>query len=292
MPGSGDHFHATETEARRHAHDRDVRTPHRTRQSNAEPGRARVADALDAIHGTADMLDGDVRCRARPTSPSSPSATTRAPSCRRSSTRSPRDGTAGRDRVIADNASADIDRDTRASPTSRALDVRRDLATTAATVAAINAAVETLALRRIEFVLISNPDVVLAPGASRHLIERCCVRSRRRRGRTAHPERRRNASTPRRARSPRCASGVGHALFADSGRPTRGRARTARETLSPTATATSGWLSGACLLVRRQRVRRDRRVRRAATSCTSRTSISDTGSGRRAGSNSTCPTPS
>ncbi len=115
--------------------------------------------------------------------------------------------------------------------------------------AAVNAAVATLP-HDIDWVLVSNPDVVLEPGVLDRLRE-------------AGDEDPAVASVgpavynadgtlyPSARAVPSLRTGVGHAMFANlwPGNPWSRRYRNDAET--PTARRDAGWLSGSCLLVRR-----------------------------------------
>jgi N-acetylglucosaminyl-diphospho-decaprenol L-rhamnosyltransferase len=114
---------------------------------------------------------------------------------------------------------------------------------------AINAAVRTLP-ESIEFVLISNPDVMLHPGAISTLVD--FLQSDRTIAAVGPRVLNEDGTTyPSARRLPSLRTGVGHALFADlwPGNPWSRSYRADEE--GTDVVRTVGWLSGSCLLVRR-----------------------------------------
>ena len=150
--------------------------------------------------------------------------------------------------LIADNASADRER-TRSIASERGVDVL-ELPENVGYGGAINAAVAALP-QQVEFVLISNPDVELSAGAIRALVE--ALESADDIGaagpRILNPD---GSTYPSARNLPSLRTGIGHALF---GRPWPSNPWTRSyraETSSPLRRRSVGWLSGACMLVRRR----------------------------------------
>lgn len=111
----------------------------------------------------------------------------------------------------------------------------------------VNAGVD--ALGEVEFVLISNPDTVLAPGSLDTLVERA----------RTHPEAAAlgplvrdagGAVYPSARRLPSLREGLGHALFVNLW-PMNPWTRAYRQAAADIREREAGWLSGSCVLVRR-----------------------------------------
>jgi N-acetylglucosaminyl-diphospho-decaprenol L-rhamnosyltransferase len=150
--------------------------------------------------------------------------------------------------LIADNASADLER-TRTIAEERGVDVLA-LPENVGNGGAINAAVAALPAH-VEFILISNPDVALGTGAVAALVDALAgsddvgaVGPR-----ILNPD---GSTYPSARNLPSLRTGVGHALL---GRPWPSNPWTRSyraETSSPLRRRSVGWLSGACMLVRRR----------------------------------------
>lgn len=150
--------------------------------------------------------------------------------------------------LIADNASADVER-TRVIAHDRGVDVL-ELPRNLGYGGAINAGVAALP-PRVEFVLISNPDVAFGSGAISALVDAL--------GRTddagavgpriLNPD---GSTYPSARNLPSLRTGVGHALLSGPW-PSNPWTRAYRaETQSPVRRRSVGWLSGSCVLVRRR----------------------------------------
>jgi N-acetylglucosaminyl-diphospho-decaprenol L-rhamnosyltransferase len=117
--------------------------------------------------------------------------------------------------------------------------------------AAVNAAVATLP-GEVEWVLISNPDVVLGPGSLDEL-----VRLGRERGDSASVGPRvldaNGVVYPSARAVPGLRSGIGHALLGDIWSTNPWSRRYRQENQPGDEPRDAGWLSGSCLLVRRDR---------------------------------------
>lgn len=150
--------------------------------------------------------------------------------------------------LIADNASADRER-TRSIAGERGVDVL-ELPDNVGYGGAINAAIAALP-PHVEFVLISNPDVALGTGAIAALAD--ALEGAEDTGaigpRILNPD---GSTYPSARNLPSLRTGIGHALF---GRPWPSNPWTRSyraETSSPLRRRSVGWLSGACVLVRRR----------------------------------------
>jgi N-acetylglucosaminyl-diphospho-decaprenol L-rhamnosyltransferase len=150
--------------------------------------------------------------------------------------------------VIADNASADVE-------STRALVAERgarlvELGDNAGYGAAVNAAVASLP-PVVEYVLVSNPDVAMAPDALAVLVESL---DRQPDAAAVGPRILNSDGTtyPSARNLPSLRTGIGHALLGTPW-PTNPWTRAYRaETQSPDRRRSVGWLSGACVLVRRR----------------------------------------
>lgn len=150
--------------------------------------------------------------------------------------------------LIADNASADVER-TRAIADARRVEVL-ELPRNVGYGGAINAAVAALP-SQVEFVLISNPDVAFSAGAIKALVdaldraEKVAAAG----PRILNPD---GSTYPSARNLPSLRTGVGHALLSRPW-PSNPWTRSYRaETQSPLRRRSVGWLSGACMLVRRR----------------------------------------
>ena len=149
--------------------------------------------------------------------------------------------------TVADNLSADVDetRNIASSFGATVLSLGRNLGYGGA----INAAVRSVPLS-FEFVLVSNPDVLIHPGAISALQE---VMRANPRAAAAGPRVLNSDGTtyPSARRIPSLRTGVGHAFFSRIW-PSNPWTRSYRaENEIGTGVRSVGWLSGACVLIRR-----------------------------------------
>lgn len=149
--------------------------------------------------------------------------------------------------IVADNPSPQSDETIAIAEGAGATVVR--LTENAGYGGAINAAVKTLG-PEYQFLLISNPDVRLHPGSVRHLVE---AMLREPSAGAVGPKILNEDGTvyPSARRIPSLRTGLGHALFIHIW-PSNPWTRSYRqEGASQEVARAVGWLSGACLLVRR-----------------------------------------
>jgi len=113
---------------------------------------------------------------------------------------------------------------------------------------AVNAAIAALP-SSIDYVLVSNPDVTLSPGSLDELV---AAATRRRDAGTLGPRilDAEGATYPSARRLPSLRTGIGHALFGTVW-PTNPWTRSYRQDRLDVNERDAGWLSGACVLVRR-----------------------------------------
>ena len=113
---------------------------------------------------------------------------------------------------------------------------------------AVNAAVETLR-ERPDWVLVSNPDVILSPGCLDVMVD--AATSDPRIGSIGPLIRNADGSVYPSARLvPSIRVGIGHAIFADIWPTNPWTARYQAQSHDANASRDAGWLSGACVLVR------------------------------------------
>ncbi|MBM7504141.1 glycosyltransferase family 2 protein [Agromyces aurantiacus] len=150
--------------------------------------------------------------------------------------------------VVADNASADV-AETRSLTAARGVRLV-ELGENAGYGAAVNAAVRALP-PGVEYVLVSNPDVAMSADALAVLVD--ALDRQPAAGavgpRILNPD---GTTYPSARNLPSLRTGVGHALLGTPW-PTNPWTRAYRaETQSPDRRRSVGWLSGACVLVRRR----------------------------------------
>lgn len=159
-----------------------------------------------------------------------------------------RDGPGPHAVVVADNASSDI---ASAREICREFGVELlELDKNLGYGGAVNRAVEALD-PSIEFVLVSNPDVIVHPGA----LERMVLTMKHRSDAGAVGPRVRNPDGsvyPSARRLPSLRTGTGHAVFVHIWPGNPWTARYVSDVSDSDRLRTAGWLSGSCLLVRRR----------------------------------------
>lgn len=150
--------------------------------------------------------------------------------------------------LIADNASADVEESDRIVSAHGGRLLR--LPDNRGYGGAINAAIAALP-EKVRYVLISNPDVIIHPGAPSALL--AGLEGDPRAGAVGPRVLNEDGSVyPSARRIPSLRSGIGHALFADLW-PANPWTRSYRaESSASEAPRRAGWLSGSCLLVRRE----------------------------------------
>lgn len=150
--------------------------------------------------------------------------------------------------IVVDNASGDVPSTRAAAETGGARFI--EAGSNLGYGAAMNLGVRALS-PDIDVVLLSNPDVEMAPGSLDRLVE--ALRTDRRIA-SVGPRIRNPDSTvyPSARRLPSLTTGVGHALFANTWKTNPWSRRYRNEESLGDHIHDAGWLSGACLAVRRE----------------------------------------